>query len=309
MSEDEVEQEASGSVNENEFDLIILGTSLIESIVACAAARNGKRVLHVDHRDHYGGSYAAFNVSGLLKQHKLSEGAQLSSQTSDFNAKPITELVIGGKDPSPSVGAFLSYNYSTKKFFHPSMQGIISGDMSPLDHCDKDSSKVHPAFFGLLTAEKQQSAHLLTKDLLLESLANPSTGSAICHRVLFRPVFDRTTTALHNPDTTILFCGDTGGYSLHLEDEVKEAERLYRALFGADAVLFNPEGPDPQEEMQLQDDDDDEVEHLYKYATASMTLTEPSPAASESAAATVAASASASDEVAADEPSETEPVV
>eukprot|EP01033_Poteriospumella_lacustris_P018708 gene18708-13476_t len=164
MSEDEVEQEASGSVNENEFDLIILGTSLIESIVACAAARNGKRVLHVDHRDHYGGSYAAFNVSGLLKQHKLSEGAQLSSQTSDFNAKPITELVIGGKDPSPSVGAFLSYNYSTKKFFHPSMQGIISGDMSPLDHCDKDSSKVHPAFFGLLTAEKQQSAHLLTKD-------------------------------------------------------------------------------------------------------------------------------------------------
>ncbi|CAK6442296.1 unnamed protein product [Pipistrellus nathusii] len=49
-----------------EFDVIIIGTGLPESILAAACARSGQRVLHVDSRSYYGGNWASFTFSGLL---------------------------------------------------------------------------------------------------------------------------------------------------------------------------------------------------------------------------------------------------
>jgi RAB protein geranylgeranyltransferase component A len=152
-------------VDDNNFDLIVVGTSLIEGIVACAAARNGKKVLHVDHRDCYGGSYAAFNLSGLIKEHKISVTSEnIDRNNCKFASKPVTELAIDGKDPSTNLSTFLSYNYSTKKNFHPSMTGIVTNNFTPKSFSSADSNQVHPAFFGLLSAEKQQAASLLTRD-------------------------------------------------------------------------------------------------------------------------------------------------
>lgn len=45
---------------QNEFDVIVLGTGLTESIVAAACARAGKSVLHVDKNDYYGTDWASF---------------------------------------------------------------------------------------------------------------------------------------------------------------------------------------------------------------------------------------------------------
>ncbi|XP_032557923.1 rab proteins geranylgeranyltransferase component A 1 isoform X2 [Chiroxiphia lanceolata] len=50
----------------SEFEVVVLGTGLPESIVAAACARSGQRVLHVDSRNYYGGSWASFSFSGLL---------------------------------------------------------------------------------------------------------------------------------------------------------------------------------------------------------------------------------------------------
>lgn len=49
-----------------EFDVIIVGTGLPESILAAACSRSGQRVLHVDSRSYYGGNWASFSFSGLL---------------------------------------------------------------------------------------------------------------------------------------------------------------------------------------------------------------------------------------------------
>ncbi|XP_040823792.1 rab proteins geranylgeranyltransferase component A 2 isoform X1 [Ochotona curzoniae] len=49
-----------------EFDVVIIGTGLPESILAAACARSGQRVLHVDSRSYYGGNWASFSFSGLL---------------------------------------------------------------------------------------------------------------------------------------------------------------------------------------------------------------------------------------------------
>jgi len=47
------------------FDVIVIGTGLTESIIAAAASRIGKQVLHIDHRDYYGGNWASFSFSNL----------------------------------------------------------------------------------------------------------------------------------------------------------------------------------------------------------------------------------------------------
>lgn len=49
-----------------EFDLIVIGTGIIESIVSAAASRIGKRVLHLDSNNYYGGLWASFNLEDLI---------------------------------------------------------------------------------------------------------------------------------------------------------------------------------------------------------------------------------------------------
>ncbi|XP_029924308.1 rab proteins geranylgeranyltransferase component A 1 [Myripristis murdjan] len=50
----------------SEFDVVILGTGLAESVVAAACARVGQRVLHLDRKSYYAGSWASFTFNGLL---------------------------------------------------------------------------------------------------------------------------------------------------------------------------------------------------------------------------------------------------
>ncbi|XP_060596354.1 rab proteins geranylgeranyltransferase component A-like [Ruditapes philippinarum] len=50
-----------------EFDVIVLGTGMPESIVAAACSRIGQTVLHLDKNDHYSGDWASFNLQGIEK--------------------------------------------------------------------------------------------------------------------------------------------------------------------------------------------------------------------------------------------------
>ncbi|XP_062440828.1 rab proteins geranylgeranyltransferase component A 1 isoform X3 [Rhea pennata] len=50
----------------SEFDVVVIGTGLPESIIAAACSRSGQRVLHVDSKNYYGGNWASFSFSGLL---------------------------------------------------------------------------------------------------------------------------------------------------------------------------------------------------------------------------------------------------
>jgi RAB protein geranylgeranyltransferase component A len=48
-----------------DFEVIVVGTGFEESIIAAAVARNGHNILHIDTKDYYGDSWAAFNFNGL----------------------------------------------------------------------------------------------------------------------------------------------------------------------------------------------------------------------------------------------------
>ncbi|GFU28549.1 rab proteins geranylgeranyltransferase component A 2 [Nephila pilipes] len=51
----------------NSFDVIVVGTGLPECIVAAAAARVGKKVLHMDRNGYYGGDWASFSYDKFME--------------------------------------------------------------------------------------------------------------------------------------------------------------------------------------------------------------------------------------------------
>ncbi|EEY18269.1 rab GDP dissociation inhibitor beta [Verticillium alfalfae VaMs.102] len=52
-----------------EYDVIVLGTGLTECILSGVLSVKGKKVLHIDRNDHYGGEAASVNLETLFKKH------------------------------------------------------------------------------------------------------------------------------------------------------------------------------------------------------------------------------------------------
>lgn len=67
------------------FDLIIVGTGLVESAVAAAGARLGHSVLHIDTSDSYGADWASYTWEGLQKWIKSCQKETESEQPKDFS--------------------------------------------------------------------------------------------------------------------------------------------------------------------------------------------------------------------------------
>ena len=49
-----------------EYDVIVVGTGLVESILAAALARAGKRILYVDNAKWYGAEHATLSLSEFV---------------------------------------------------------------------------------------------------------------------------------------------------------------------------------------------------------------------------------------------------
>ncbi|KAI9857357.1 MAG: Rab GDP dissociation inhibitor alpha [Trichoglossum hirsutum] len=52
-----------------EYDVIVLGTGLTECVLSGVLSVKGKKVLHVDRNDHYGGEAASVNIETLFKKY------------------------------------------------------------------------------------------------------------------------------------------------------------------------------------------------------------------------------------------------
>ncbi|KAL4235013.1 hypothetical protein ACF0H5_006651 [Mactra antiquata] len=80
---------ASGSDLPKEFDVIVLGTGMPESIAAAAFSRIGQSVLHLDRNDHYSGNWASFNLQGIEKWAKQHQ--DVTSHKDDLERPDIDE--------------------------------------------------------------------------------------------------------------------------------------------------------------------------------------------------------------------------
>ncbi|XP_071093841.1 rab proteins geranylgeranyltransferase component A 1-like [Haliotis cracherodii] len=72
----------------SEFDVVVLGTGLPESILAAAFSRNGYKVLHIDRNDFYSGAWASFNTGGIEKWKVRNETAEPGNEKQDNKKSP-----------------------------------------------------------------------------------------------------------------------------------------------------------------------------------------------------------------------------
>ncbi|KAJ2359060.1 hypothetical protein IWW50_000258 [Coemansia erecta] len=79
---------ASNELDGEQFDVVVLGTGLEESIIASEAAASSKTVLHVDRNPYYGGSNACFSLSMFLE---WAACHRIQRQT------PFVEVLVGGQ--------------------------------------------------------------------------------------------------------------------------------------------------------------------------------------------------------------------
>lgn len=71
----------------DQFDVLVLGTGLTESIVAAAASRSGKTVLHLDPNDYYGSEWTSLTYRQVESWVK-SESASSTSLFSNIECIP-----------------------------------------------------------------------------------------------------------------------------------------------------------------------------------------------------------------------------
>ncbi|XP_061926179.1 rab proteins geranylgeranyltransferase component A 1 [Entelurus aequoreus] len=78
----------------SEFDVVILGTGLTESVVAAACSRVGQRVLHLDTRSYYAARWASFTFNALLTWIKQYQEQSQTDEVQDWSS-----LLEEGEEP------------------------------------------------------------------------------------------------------------------------------------------------------------------------------------------------------------------
>ncbi|XP_074529250.1 rab proteins geranylgeranyltransferase component A 1 [Halichoeres trimaculatus] len=101
----------------SEFDVVILGTGLSESVVAAAFSRVGQRVLHVDRRSYYAANWASFTFNGLLtwiqQQHEESQPEEAQDWSSLVEEGE--ELIQLSNSDSASISNVQVYCYTSEE--------------------------------------------------------------------------------------------------------------------------------------------------------------------------------------------------
>jgi Rab GDP dissociation inhibitor len=83
----------SPSMN-GEYDAIILGTGLKECILSGLLALNGKKILHLDRREYYGGDSASVNLAKLYELAGKSENFTQIGRARDWNIDLIPKFIL-----------------------------------------------------------------------------------------------------------------------------------------------------------------------------------------------------------------------
>ncbi|KAI1133759.1 rab GDP-dissociation inhibitor [Nemania abortiva] len=80
------------------YDVIVLGTGLTECILSGVLSVKGKKVLHIDRNDHYGGEAASVNIESLFKTYgnyaKGDEPWKKYGRANDWNIDLVPKLLM-----------------------------------------------------------------------------------------------------------------------------------------------------------------------------------------------------------------------
>ncbi|EAT79915.2 Rab GDP dissociation inhibitor [Parastagonospora nodorum] len=79
-----------------EYDVVVLGTGLTECVLSGVLSVKGKKVLHIDRNDHYGGEAASLNIEALFKRYGQTEGEPWNKygRVNDWNIDLVPKLLM-----------------------------------------------------------------------------------------------------------------------------------------------------------------------------------------------------------------------
>ncbi|CAO2651106.1 Nn.00g094030.m01.CDS01 [Neocucurbitaria sp. VM-36] len=91
------------TLDNTEWDVLIVGTGLQQSLLALALSRSGKKILHIDENDYYGGAEAAFS---LQEAEEWAQRVNDDASSVAFSNVTITKPEATGSDSSPRALSF-----------------------------------------------------------------------------------------------------------------------------------------------------------------------------------------------------------
>ncbi|CAI6337563.1 unnamed protein product [Periconia digitata] len=79
-----------------EYDVVVLGTGLTECVLSGVLSVKGKKVLHIDRNDHYGGEAASVNIEALFKKYGNTAGEPWKKygRVNDWNIDLVPKLLM-----------------------------------------------------------------------------------------------------------------------------------------------------------------------------------------------------------------------
>ncbi|KAK5072280.1 Rab GDP dissociation inhibitor alpha [Exophiala xenobiotica] len=81
-----------------EYDVVVLGTGLTECVLSGVLSVKGKKVLHIDRNDHYGGESASLNIEALYKKYNNfqpgEEPWKKYGRVNDWNVDLVPKLLM-----------------------------------------------------------------------------------------------------------------------------------------------------------------------------------------------------------------------
>ncbi|KAF2455153.1 rab GDP-dissociation inhibitor [Lineolata rhizophorae] len=81
----------------SEYDVVVLGTGLTECVLSGVLSVKGKKVLHIDRNDHYGGEAASVNIEALFKKYGKNTGDEpwkKYGRINDWNIDLVPKLLM-----------------------------------------------------------------------------------------------------------------------------------------------------------------------------------------------------------------------
>ncbi|EMD64129.1 hypothetical protein COCSADRAFT_26322 [Bipolaris sorokiniana ND90Pr] len=97
------------TLDKTEWDVLIVGTGLQQSLLALALSRSDKKILHVDEDDFYGGAEAAFSLQEAEDWAQRLKQAPIDTPFSDIT---ITKPEPSPDNPAPRLSVSRAYNLS-----------------------------------------------------------------------------------------------------------------------------------------------------------------------------------------------------
>ncbi|KAL2096145.1 hypothetical protein ACEWY4_008293 [Coilia grayii] len=154
----------------SEFDVVILGTGLTESIIASACSRVGQRVLHIDRRNYYSSKWAGFNFNSLLswiEEHKGQQEPLSKEDEVEWRSK------VEDGEHALSISADDSFITNLEVFCYASLE--------PEDETKEDEEVTEPAFLAAAPppplADPEEETKVVSPDITQET----TTGSETQH--------------------------------------------------------------------------------------------------------------------------------